>query len=133
MAVKNLQTLVVCVANKHGVRVTGTECGSMLAGGKFQASHLFLLRHPFPGRMPTNAADNAATAPAVHRIGRSVRGIGATASTRLARTASRTVLSTRSSSTYASSERFEREYQPERKRTSEAASQRRWLPIRMAK
>jgi hypothetical protein len=107
MVVKNLQTLAVCVANVNvndnvGVRVTGLVCGSMPAK-EFQAQILSLPWQPLPGypiRTGPDAerfADNAATARAVHRTGRSVSGVGNLPSARLARGASRTVLSTRSS------------------------------------
>jgi hypothetical protein len=78
MAVKNLQTVAVCVA-EHGVLVTGMECkGSMRFGG-FQAP-LSLPRLPRPGypiRTGPDAklpADNAAEAMGLTRVGRSVRG-----------------------------------------------------------
>jgi hypothetical protein len=98
--VVNLQTLAVCGV-KSGVRVTGLGCGSMAKG--FQAPILSLPWQPLPG-YPTGmrpdaerfAEDNAATAKAVLRAGRSVSGVGNLPSTRLARIASRTVLSTRS-------------------------------------
>ncbi len=103
MVVKNMQTLAVCAANvKVGVRVTGLGCGSMPAK-EFQAPFLSLPWQPLPGTYPIQAdadaerfADNAATAKAVHRTGRSVSGVGNLPSARLARSASRTVLSTRS-------------------------------------
>jgi hypothetical protein len=90
MAVKNLQTVALCVANIHGVRVTGTECiGSKRAFGRFQAT-LSLPRLPRGGSypMPTRpdaelAADNAATAQAVKRAGRSASGVGEHPSARL--------------------------------------------------
>jgi hypothetical protein len=90
MAVKNLQTLALCVATNHGVRVTGTECiGSKRAVAGFQAS-LSLPRLPRCGRypMPTRsdaelAADNAATAMTVKRAGRSASGVGESPSARL--------------------------------------------------
>jgi len=101
MVVKNLQTLAVCVAN-IGVRVTGMGCGSKPAK-EFQAPILSLPWQPLPGTYPMQTgrdaerfADNAATAEAVHRTGRSVSGVGNLPSARLARSASRTVLSTRS-------------------------------------
>jgi hypothetical protein len=93
MAVKNLKTVAVCVA-EVGVRVTGT--GSMRTGGKRPAP-LSLPGQPLPG-YPIPAApdaellaDNAAAARAVTRVGRSVSG-----SVRLARLASGIVLSKRS-------------------------------------
>ena len=81
MAVKNLQTLASCVAKFHGVTVTGTECsGSMRPFGKRQAT-LSLPRLPLPGSYPIPTrpfaeldADNAATAMAVQRTGRSASG-----------------------------------------------------------
>lgn len=107
MAVKNLQTLALCVANKCGVRVTGTECnGSMQADGKFQAHFLSLLWHPLPGLYPIRtgpdaelAEDNAAMAEAIQRAGRSASWVGVHSSTRIARCVSTTVLSTLSSIT----------------------------------
>jgi hypothetical protein len=102
MAVKNLQTLVVCVANIHGVRVTGAECmGSMRIDASFQAP-LPLPRLLLPGSYPIPTrpdaelcADNAATAKAVERTGRSASGTGVLPSARLVRSASGTVLSRR--------------------------------------
>jgi hypothetical protein len=89
MAVKNLQTVALCVANIHGVRVTGTECiGSKRAFGRFQAT-LSLPRlprcgsYPMPTRPDAKLADNAATAQAVKRTGRSASGVGETPSARL--------------------------------------------------
>jgi len=108
MAVKNLQTLAVRLANIHGVRVTGAECmGSMRIDGKLQAP-LSLPRLPRPGFYPTrtrpdvdlNADNNAATAKAVERTGRSASGAGVLPSAWLARSASGTVLSKRSSSKF---------------------------------
>jgi hypothetical protein len=103
MVVKNLQTLAVCVANiPVDASVTGLGCGSMPAK-EFQAPFLSLPWQPLPGypiQADTDAdrfADNAATATAVHRTGRSVSGVGNLPSARLARSASRTVLSGRSS------------------------------------
>lgn len=96
MAVKNMQTVVMCVA-KTGVRVTGLECGSMQARS-LEAPFLSLPWQPLPG-YPSRpaadrfAADNAATATAVHRTGRSVSGVG-----RIIRHA---VLSTRPSHAFA--------------------------------
>jgi hypothetical protein len=105
MANKNLQTRAMTVASR-GVVVTGLECGSKQAEGKSEAHFLSLLWHPLPGPYPIPvgpdarfADDNAAMAPAIHRTGRSASSSGVLASTRwLARTASRTVLSGRSSS-----------------------------------
>lgn len=102
MVQKNLQTLAKCAVNVCvGVRVTGLGCGSMPAK-EFQAPFLSLPWQPLPG-YPIQAdeqaerfADNAATAQAVHRTGRSKSGVGNLPSARLARSASRTVLSTRS-------------------------------------
>lgn len=104
MAVKNLQTLAVCVAKYHGVRVTGVECmDSMRTDGKFQAP-LSLSRLPLPGSYPIPTrpdaeldADNAATARAVERTGRSASGAGVVPSARLVQSASVIVLSRRSS------------------------------------
>jgi hypothetical protein len=100
MAVKNLQTLALCVANQTGVRVTGTECNAIMqAMAKFQAPFLSLPWHPLP------------------------------ASTRLARTARRTVLSTRSSSMGFDRDSLSFSYpRSERKALNEPASQRRGLP-----
>jgi len=103
MAVKNLQTLALCVANNHGVRVTGTECnGSMQAHGKSQAHFLSLLWLPLPGPYPIRTGPDAeiaedknpATAEAVLRTGRSASWAGVLPSTRLARSFRQTVLST---------------------------------------
>jgi hypothetical protein len=88
MAVKNLQTLALCVATIHGVRVTGTECmGSMRFGPQASRS---LPRLPRPGFYPIPTrpdaelrADNAATAQAVKRTGRSASGVGELPSARL--------------------------------------------------
>jgi len=105
MAVKNLQTLAVCVANIHGVRMTGMECmDSQRAFGKLQAP-LSLPRLPRPGFYPTrtrpdvdlNADNNAATAKAVERTGRSASGAGKLPSARLAQRPREAVLSKRSS------------------------------------
>jgi hypothetical protein len=83
MVVKNLQTLAMSAVNtKVGVRVTGLGCGSMPAK-EFQAPFLSLPWQPLPG-YPIQAEadadrfaeDNAATALAVHRTGRSVSGVG---------------------------------------------------------
>jgi len=104
MAVKNLQTVETRVALRCDQRATGLECNvSMQAIEVRPASILSLPWHPLPGPMPTIrtersfAADNAATARAVQRAGRSERGAGVKR-TGLARSASRTVLSTRSTS-----------------------------------
>jgi hypothetical protein len=104
MAVKNLQTLAVRLANIHGVRVTGAECmRSMRTDGKFQAP-LSLPRLPRPGFYPIPTrpdaelcADNAATAKAVERTGRSACGAGVVPSAALVQSASGTVLLRRSS------------------------------------
>jgi hypothetical protein len=109
MANKNLQTLAVNVANIQGVVMTGPECGSKQAAGMFPTHLLSLLWHPLPGlylprpeELPDAefAEDNSAMAPpAIGRAGRSASSPGVSRSTqRLARTASRTVLSKRSSS-----------------------------------
>jgi len=128
MAVKNLQNLALCVANFRGVRVTGTECkGTMPADGIISAHLLSLLWQPLPGLYPIRtgpdakfAEDNAATAQAVERAGRSASGAGVPVSTRLtslvklARNVSRTVLSKRSSSSMCiPSHRFAEGHQPE--------------------
>ena len=80
MAVKNLQTVALCVANIHGVRVTGTESKESMRSGKIQAP-LSLPRLPLPGSYPIPTrpfaeldADNAATVMAVQRTGRSASG-----------------------------------------------------------
>src|ERR1700722_2363871 len=74
MAVKNLQTAGLCVAKIHGVRVSGTGCNDSMQGTGSP-------RAPF-------------LAPASRSF-----GAGTGASTRFARTADRTDLSTRSTST----------------------------------
>jgi len=139
MAVKNMQTVARCVANQHGVRVTGTECSSMQAGGSFQAPILSLPWHPLPGLYPTRtgldakiAEDNTATALAVLRTGRSASGAGAPTISRLARTASGTVPSTRSSS-FTSCAAFAKASPAERKPAPEAARQLCRMPITMTK
>ena len=79
MAVKNLQTVALWLANQHGVRVTGMECKESMRLGSIQAP-LSLPRLPrpgYPGPKGPDAdlqADNAAAAQAVTRVGRSVRG-----------------------------------------------------------
>ena len=96
MAVKNLQTVAVCVANIHGVRVTGTERkGSMRQ--REQTASLSLPRLSLPGSYPAPMspdadlrADNAAAALGLTRAGRSV-----SESAELARTAGGTILSKR--------------------------------------
>jgi len=102
MVVKNLQTRAVCAA-KTGVRVTGMVCGS-LSAKEHQVPFLSSLPwQPLPG-YPTRtepeadrfADENAATARAVQRAGRSASGVGNLLSARLVIIASRTVLSTRS-------------------------------------
>ena len=88
MAVKNLQTVALCVAKIHGVVVAGTERkGSMRFG--LQASRS-LPGQPRLGHYPIRTApdaellaDNAATARAVIRAGRSASGAGERASSRL--------------------------------------------------
>ena len=108
MAVKNLQTLALCVANKRGVRVTGMECnGSPMTDGKFQAHFLSLLWHPLPGPYPIRTGPDTkletpdqrslAEANTVQRTGRSRGRAGVHSSTSVARCASTTVLSTRGS------------------------------------
>src|SRR5258708_32688245 len=100
MAVKNMQTVETRTAKLQGVSVTGTECrGSKRTDGKFQAPILSLFRLPLPGPYPTPTdadmcADNAATAKAVARSGRSASGAGELASAELARDASRTMPTT---------------------------------------
>ena len=96
MAVKNLQTVALCVASIHGVRVTGTECSVKMDGG-FQAPILSLLRLPLSGSYPirtrpdADLADNAAAAKAV-RTGRSIEEAGEHPRAKLARTARGTIL-----------------------------------------
>ena len=78
MAVKNLQTVASFVANTRGVVVTGMECkGSMRLWTPGVST---LPRLPRPGSYPaptspdaTLSADNAATAKAVTRVGRSAK------------------------------------------------------------
>jgi len=102
MAVKNLQTLALCVANTNGVRVTGTACNdSMRADGKSQAHFLSLPWRLLPGLYPIRtgptalfAKQNPAAAEAVQRTGRSSGRVGVCPSIRLTRSASRAVLST---------------------------------------
>jgi hypothetical protein len=92
MAVKNLQTLVSCVANIRGVRVTGMECMDSMRFGTFPAPIQSLPRLPQTGRYPIATrldadlrADNAAAAQAVTRAGRSERGAGEHPSARLSK------------------------------------------------
>ena len=102
MAVKNLQTLALCVANTNGVRVTGTACNdSMRADGKSPAHFLSLPWRLLPGLYPIRtgpaamfAEPNPATAQAVQRTGRSSGRAGVYPSICLTRSASRAVLST---------------------------------------
>jgi hypothetical protein len=92
MAVKNLQTVALCVANSRGVRVTGTECNaSMHAMGSDPAPFLFLPWRSLPGLYPIRR--EPATAEAFQRTGRSARRARVNASTQLTRSVSRTVLS----------------------------------------
>ena len=79
MAVKNLQTVALWLANQHGVRVTGMKCKESMRRESIQAP-LSLPRLPRPGypiRTGPDAdlrGDNAPAAQAVTRVGRSVRG-----------------------------------------------------------
>ena len=82
MAIKNLHNLVGCVANIHGVRVTGTESKESMWAGSFQAPQS-LPRLPLLGMYPILtrpfaelAAGDTATAKAVSRTGRSAGGSG---------------------------------------------------------
>src|SRR5688572_6071607 len=101
MAVKNLQTLAVCVANERGVRVAGMECGSMQADGNALAHFLSLPWQSLPGPYPIQTGpdaklvhDNAETASAALRTGRSATSTTVRRGrTRFARTASPSVLS----------------------------------------
>jgi hypothetical protein len=73
MAVTNLQNLVLCVANIHGVVVTGTRKESKRAAGSFPATFLsipsLMLDGPFPtGTDPDNQG--------VLRAGRSASRLG---------------------------------------------------------
>ena len=61
MAVKNLQTLALCVANSHGVRVTGV---AIAPGGKF-------LAHGAGGAIRLCEAD---TGKEIHRLQAPARG-----------------------------------------------------------
>jgi hypothetical protein len=98
MALINMQNQAVSLATT-GVRVTGLECGSMPAK-ELQVPILSLPWHPltgYPAMTEPEAdrfADNAATARAVIRAGRSVSVVGSTTSARIA---TKTVLSKRSS------------------------------------
>jgi hypothetical protein len=88
MAVKNLQTVAMCVANIQGVVVTGTDCmGSMRFGLRASQPLPRLPRlghYPSPKRPDaTVSADNAATAQAVKRAGRSASGVAERASAKL--------------------------------------------------
>ena len=138
MAVKNLQTLITCVASNQGVRVTGTECkGTLPADGKYPVHFLFLLWHPLPGSYAIRtgpdarfAEDNAAMAEAIQRTGRSAVRTGVSQSTRLARSVSRTVLSTRSSSTSRSFHLLARDAKPQRSPMNESARKQGRLAIR---
>ena len=90
MAVKNMQTVATYVADIYGVSVTGTESsGSKRADGEFQAQFLSLPWRPLPSLMPMQP--DTTTVEAEHRTGRSAEPA------RLARSASRAVLSTRHS------------------------------------
>jgi hypothetical protein len=91
MAVKNLQTVVMCVA-EVGVRVTGmgseTAC---MQPAPLSLPRQALVGYPIGRPDAGLLADNAAAAKAVTRVGRSV-----SASAKLAKEASGTVLSKRS-------------------------------------
>ena len=128
MAVMNMQTVASCVAKTNGVEVAGTDCaGSLRTGGIFQAPILSLFSLPLPGSypMPTASAadlradENAAAAQAAERTGRSGSEVGANPSAVLARSASGTVLSTRSPSLFAT-------IHQERKPMIEAGQPRSW-------
>jgi hypothetical protein len=79
MAVKNLQTVALCVA-ECGVRVTGMESKVEMRLPREFTAPLSLPRLPRPGypiRTGPDAdlrGDNAPAAQAVTRVGRSVRG-----------------------------------------------------------
>ena len=90
MAVKNMQSVATCTAEMIGVSATGTErVGSKRMYGERQAHFLSLPWRPQPGLMPMDL--DAAAAQAVHQSA----SCGPRA--RLARSASRTVPSTRPS------------------------------------
>ena len=147
MAVKNLQTLALCVANTNGVRVTGTECKDMMpASGTIPAHLLSLLWQPLPGPYPIRtgpdaelAEDNTRAAQAVRRAGRSASEAGIPVSTGLrwfARTVSRTVLSKRSSSSsmsFAPSHRFPEDCQSSQASMHGSTRQQPWLANHDAK
>ncbi len=81
MAVKNLQSVVQCVANTCGVVVTGMRKDSMRAAGSFQSPFLSLprlaLAEPFPYR---TGPDNGS----ILRAGRSARQSGVVPGTKTA-------------------------------------------------
>jgi hypothetical protein len=93
MAVKNMQSVATCTAEMIGVSATGTErTSSKRMYGERQAHFLSLPWRPQPGLMPMDL--DAVAAQAVHHAAQSA-SCGPRA--RLARSASRTVLSTRPS------------------------------------
>jgi len=107
MAIKNLQTVAMCVANMRGVRVTGTESKGAM-GLVVLLAPRSLPRLPQLGMYPIRTgpdaklvADNAATAQA-ERTGRSACGAGILPRAVRARSASGTFLSGRSRSRFTS-------------------------------
>jgi hypothetical protein len=90
MAVKNMQTVATCTAEIFGVSATGTECsGSKRTHGELPAQFLSLPWRPLFGLMPMEP--DTAAVQAAHRTSRFAEPA------RLARSASRAVLSTRPS------------------------------------
>ena len=74
MAVKNLQSLVQCVATINGVRVTGKDRkDTMRANGNFQAPFLSLPRLALAEPFPIGTTSDK---PRVLRAGRSARSLG---------------------------------------------------------
>ena len=94
MAVKNMQTVANRIAEIYGVRVSGTECSGSKADGNFQAHFLSLPWRPLPRLMSTEPDTTSVQA---ERTGRSAVRVGVHERAELARSASGTVLSTRSS------------------------------------
>ena len=94
MANKNMQTVATRIAENYGVRVIGTECSGSKADGNFQAHFLSLPWRPLPRLMPVEPATDTVQA---EWTGRSADRAGVCERAELARSASGTVLSTRSS------------------------------------
>lgn len=87
MAVKNLQTVAMRVANLSGVRVAGTESMDLKRAFGMFPTPLSMPRQSLSGSYPIPTwpkaelcAEDAATAQAVHRTGRSAREVRARSS-----------------------------------------------------